>query len=527
MITRGRPQAVGADTFIVPSGHHGFFVKLSSILSPAKLKRRLLSNPQEAEQIKALTVRVQQLEKAVSEIKKSAALPAPAILKNPVSPSALRIGLFGARSHGLKHLDSYLKLPDCEVAYICDVDSKVAKDAADLVEARTGRRPKVAQDFRRALDDKAIDTVSIVTPHHWHALAAIWSLQAGKHVYLEKPISHTFLEGESVVAAAKKYGKLVQCGTQLRSNASLATAGKYIQDGKLGDIEVVHCICYKPRPAVPPTNAALVPATVDYDLWCGPAALAPVTRSKFHYHWHWFWDFGNGALGNNGIRRIDVARIGTGLQGFGDAVLSYGGRFGGTDSGETPNTQVVVHKFGDTWIVQEIRGLPTSAHKSVSNGIIFYGSKGTVVYNSGAAAICDDTGKVLEKIEGKQQNHYRNFFDAVRKNDPAMLAGNIVQGHISSGLCHLGNISHRLGMPASDADVADAVADLGAPDLVRDVLGQVRAHLDTNNAPGEMMLGQILRLDPATGYIRGNEAASALMRRDDRAPYLVPDSAHV
>ena len=448
----------------------------------------------------------------------AAALPAPL----PAGKRRLNVLIMGARLHGGKHVDNFLALADCRIAYICDVDAAVAQRAALLVESKTGERPKVVKDLRDALSDGTLDIVSIATPHHWHALAAIWSLQAGKHVYVEKPLGHNFAEGESIIAAAKKYGRMVQFGTQLRSNGSLMAASEYMRSGKLGDVNLVHCITYKPRPAMVHAPVNQVPDSVNYDLWCGPAPMDALTRSRLHYHWHWFWDFGNGALGNNGIHRIDVARIGLGLKGLGRSVSSYGGRFGPPDTGETPNTHVVIHRFDSCWVVQEVRGMPTKAYRGVSNGILFFGKTGTVAYQKGFAVLRDLKGVEVERFPGKQQNHYRNFVDAIHAGDASRLAGDLYEGHVSSGLCHLGNISHRLGEEADDSRIAEAVGALGAPAPVSALLSRMREHRTANGVNERFTLGRTLQIDETRRPILADPDAAALLTRTYRPPYVVP-----
>jgi predicted dehydrogenase len=477
--------------------------------------------------------RIDQLERQVAELaqaltlRPAAAAPVPARVPKPAAmaagPRRLNVLIMGARGHGSKHIASFGALADCRIAYICDVDSVVAAEAAALVESKTGDQPKIVQDLRDALSDPGLDIVSIATPHHWHALAAIWALQAGKHVYIEKPLGHTHAEGESILAAARKYGRVVQFGTQLRSNGSLMAASKYMREGRLGEVGLVHCVTFKPRPPLPLAEHAVVPKSVNHDLWSGPAPLEPPSRSRFHYHWHWFWDFGNGALGNNGIHRIDVARIGLGLQGLGDSVLSYGGRYGPADGGQTPNTQIVMHRFDKTWVVQEVRGMPTKATRGVSNGILFFGKRGTIAYKTGGAVLRDLKGVEVEVFPGKQENHYRNFLDAVQRNDGSQLTGDLYEGHLSSSLCHLGNISHRLGVPADDTQIDAASAALGAPPNVRAFLPKLREHMTANGASDAFTLGRALQVDIARQpVIVGDAAAAALLTRSYRAPYAVP-----
>lgn len=492
-------------------------------------------------QVASLTATVEELRAAIARREgdlppapKPASAAKPAVAAKPAGAAkpatgpkpagaGLPIAIVGTGGHGRKHIAAFAKLKDCRIATICDVDSAIGEAAADHVATLTGRRPKVVQDIRRVLEDKEIVAVAIATPHHWHALATVWALQAGKHVYVEKPITHSVWEGPSVLAAARKYGKVVQSGTQLRSNASLAAAGEYMREGRLGDVGLVHCIIHKDRPPVPLTNQDSIPASVDFDLWCGPADKGPVTRAKFHYHWHWLWAFGNGALGNNGIHRIDAARIALDLKGYGDLVVSCGGRFGPRDSGETPNNQLALHRFGNTWVLQDVLGLNPKPFRKIQNGVLFYGSLGTIVYKAGAATLVDDNGAVLHRFPGEQQNHYQNFLDAVKANDPGKLRGELAEGILSSDLCHLGNISQRIGEEADDATIAATVREIGAPEFVQTRLAALRANLvDNGIGDARITLGQTLRLRNGQDPIVDNPRASAYLRGSYREPFVLP-----
>lgn len=445
-------------------------------------------------------------------------------LKTENKLKGLSIALLGTRGHGQKHIAAYSKLKNCYISYICDVDTKQGKAAVEKVYELTGHKPKFVQDFREMLKDSSVDCVSIATPHHWHAKATILALQAGKHVYVEKPVTHTFSEKHAVLAAAKKYGKIVQTGTQLRSNTSLSAAGEYMRAGKLGKINIVHCIVHKDRPITPIVNTSKIPSTIDYDVWCGPAKKDEVTRSKFHYHWHWLWQFGNGALGNNGIHRIDAARIALDLKGYGDLVFSCGGRYGPTDAGETPNNMLTVHKFGETWILQDILGLNPKPFHGMENAVIFYGTEGTIVYKSGYAAICDEKFKEIKRFDGKQLNHYYNFLEAIRANNQHIAKGPLEQGLLSGDLCHLGNISYRVGLKTSFEDVTDELNNIGAPEFIAKRLEAVKENLIDNEVDLDIVKGQTLYLsENDENPIVDNLSASALLQGYHREGFELPE----
>lgn len=432
----------------------------------------------------------------------------------------------GVNGRGGAHIAGFGKRNDCEVAAIVDVDEAVGKRVADSIEKTYGKRPKVYTDMRKCFDDKSIDIVGIATPNHWHALAAIWAIQAGKDVYVEKPVSHNVSEGRRIVEAARKYNRIVQTGTQSRSNPGMRQAIQYILDGKLGEVKLARGLCYKPRGAIGAPGNYDVPASVNYDMWTGPAPLHNLTRPKLHYDWHWQWDYGNGDLGNQGIHQMDIARWGLGEKDLGDSVISYGGRFGYKDAGETANTQVCIHEYASgNRLVFEVRGLKTDAYRDAKVGVIFYGTEGYLVspsYNGGT--VFDKNGKEISKFSsGGDGNHFANFIDAVRSRKWEDLNADIEEGHVSSALCHVGNISYRLGTPVSSQQLTDHFAkDTEASGTVDRFL----QHLQDNQVdPGstKITLGPKLTL-AGTETFSGprSEEANKHLTREYRAPYVVP-----
>ncbi len=354
----------------------------------------------------------------------------------------IRHAVIGCRIRGKVHAASFAKLKGVEVAYVCDPDSVLAEELANTVEKEHGKRPKVVQDLRRIFDDKSIDTVSIAAPNHWHALAAIWAMQSGKDVYVEKPVSHNVSEGRRMVQVARKYDRICQSGTQNRSRGDLAAAAKFIAEGKLGQLSLIRSIVYGGRGSIGGPGKCDIPSHVDYNLWLGPGSDLHPTRPKLHYDWHWVWDTGSGELGNNNIHYVDICRWLAGLEGTGNSVWSVGGRVGYKDAGETPNTQIVVHTFDKATIIQEVRGLKTDPFsKTFQAGHVIYGSEGIIAEGS----LFDLDGKLIRKFEGPGANHFGNFIDCVRSRKREELKAEVLEGHQSSALCHLGNISYRLG----------------------------------------------------------------------------------
>ena len=224
---------------------------------------------------------------------------------------------------------------------------------------KQGRTPKVVQDMREAFDDKSVNIVSIATPNHWHSLAAIWAMQAGKDVYVEKPVSHNVSEGRRIVETARKHNRICQAGTQCRSMKGTIDAIEYVKSGKIGEVKLARGICYRPRGSIGPKGNYEVPPQVDYNLWCGPARMLPLTRKKFHYDWHWQREWGNGDMGNQGPHQMDIARWGLGLDRLADSAIAFGGRLGYEDAGDVANTEVGIFEFGDKTMVFEVRGLKT------------------------------------------------------------------------------------------------------------------------------------------------------------------------
>jgi len=437
--------------------------------------------------------------------------------KQSKSPNEkLSVAVIGVRSRGGQHAQAFDSRDDCVVTYICDVDTAIGEKVAERFKSQ----PKFVQDLRRIFDDKSVDIVSIATPNHWHALAAIWAMQAGKDVYVEKPLSHNISEGRRMVQVARKYNRICQGGTQYRSAGANLAAAQYIREGKLGQIKLAHVCTYRSRSSIGPAGEYSPPPTVDYNLWAGPAPMEmPVRRKSFHYDWHWFWDWGGGELANNSVHPVDAMRLMTGLQGLGRGVLSYGGRVGLDDCGETPSVQVTIHDFGPTTVVQEVRNLKTAAPKRGSSLIV-----GTEGYLSGGT-VYDPDGKVVQKLSGPGEDHFANFVKAVRSRRREDLNADIEEGHISTAVIHVGNISQRLGKPASAKEIQQALEALKVNENVVETFAEIRQHLADNGVDIEktpLTLGPWLAIDSDRERFVKNKAANAFLTRDYRKPFVVP-----
>ncbi len=442
----------------------------------------------------------------------------------------IRIGVIGAGGRGGEHISQFQNRKNSEIGAIIDVDEAIAQRRIEKIAEETGKRPAYFSDLRKALEDKSIDAVSVATPNHWHSLAAIWSMQAGKDVYVEKPVSHNVSEGRRCVQVARKYKKICQTGTQSRSEKGMRDAIEFIHKGGIGEVKLARGLCYKRRPSIGPRGTYEAPKTVDYDLWSGPAPLKPVTRPKFHYDWHWQWDYGNGDLGNQGIHQMDIARWGLGVTDIGEGVLSYGGRLGYEDAGETGNTQVCIHRYGDKRLVFEVRGLETSDLKAPKSeaegakvGVIFYGSEGYMLmpsYSSGV--VFDLDGKMVQQFKGGG-DHFGNFLSACRSRKHEELNADILEGHLSSALCHLGNVSYRLG---EQLPVKEIAKKLEGDAEALETFGRFSEHLVANKVDldSKAYFGLNLTLDGKAEVFTGPhaDAANPMLTREYRKPYVVP-----
>ncbi|HEX5273633.1 MAG TPA: Gfo/Idh/MocA family oxidoreductase [Gemmataceae bacterium] len=442
----------------------------------------------------------------------------------------LHVAVVGVHGRGMAHVGGFLqKSTKTVITHVCDCDTAVIGPAMKKVEDAQKAAPKYEQDFRRLLDDKSIDIISIATPNHWHALMAVWALQAGKHVYVEKPVSHNVSEGRRIVEAARRHNRLCQAGTQCRSMSGMREAIAFVQSGGIGKVSVARGLCYKSRPSIGKVSGEQpIPKTIDYDLWCGPAAKLPLTRKNLHYDWHWVWNTGNGDLGNQGIHQMDLCRWGLGKGELAKSVLSVGGRFGYVDDGQTPNTQVAVFDYGDAELIFEVRGLPTKDYKGAKVGVVFHGSDGYLVcssYDSGT--VYDKDGKEVKKFttpKGKNGDggHFANFVQAVRDGKPEELNGEILEGHLSSALCHLANVSYRVGSEQPYSKTSKAFGDDKA---AAETLERTAEHLKDNRVPQDgtnYRVGRRLTVDVKNEAFVGDKEADALLTREYRAPFVMP-----
>lgn len=476
-------------------------------------------------------------------------LPAKVYAQAPGSNSAIRIATIGFNGRGQSHISAWTSLDGVRLTALCDVDYAVLEKAKAAM-AKKNITIEGYTDYRKLLESKDIDAISTATPNHWHSLIAIQAMQAGKDVYVEKPVSHNVWEGRKAVEAARKYDKICQTGTQSRSSVGLRQAQEWMKTNPMGKILWARGLCYKRRPSIGKAEKPLEwPQTVDKDLWFGPAPVKDLMRLKLHYDWHWIWDTGNGDLGNQGIHQMDIARWFLGENELSPNVFSVGGRLGYIDDGETANTQFIYHGYKKAPLIFEVRGLPSATdskamdeYRGASIGVVVQCENGYLVIPSytGAGAF-DKSGKIIKRFgtfktpegqtdpgapeaaPGKESDHFNNFLTAVRSRKHTDLHADILEGHLSSALCHTGNISYRLGAKTDQKVIHEKIK---ANHEATDTLDRMIEHLAKNGVEvkkDELALGEFLKFDPKTEKFVKNEKADAMLTREYRKPYVVPD----
>ncbi len=445
---------------------------------------------------------------------------------------AIRVAVIGVNGQGSKHVAELLRTPGVRLVAVCDCDPGAYER---LVAERfaEGTPPDYVADVRRLLDRKDVDAVTIATPNHWHAVMAVWAMQAGKDVYVEKPCSHNVEEGRVITQWARTLGRICQMGVQSRSMTGTREMMEFVKSGKVGPVKAAHAVCFRERRSIGLVDTpAPIPPGLDFDLWAGPAPKVVPIRSRLHYDWHWTHVTGNGDLGNQNPHEIDKCRWALGKHEFPRRVVSLGGRLGYVDNGDVANMQVTIYQWDDAVLVSDVRGLPVKTpvtyglpgkHSLKGAAAVLYGTEGFVVCpNYHAAAAFDYDGHEIAKWDaGSYQQHFANFVKAVKSRRREDLHLDIEEGHLSSALAHLGNVSWALGRPAA----LDARPTLAASDP------HVRASLDTflttlqenavDVAATKFLLGRELVLDPATE--RSSDAeANALFGREYRRGYELP-----
>ncbi len=449
----------------------------------------------------------------------------------------LRVAVVGVRGRGWNHVQGLQAQPGCEVVALCDVDSEVlarrAAECAAGTKDRAGFTVETTGDVRTLLKRDDVDAIAIATPNHTHAMLACWALDAGKHVYVEKPVSHVVDEGARIMAAARRNGRICATGTQGRSARSVRDAIDFVHAGGLGKVHCSRGLCYKPRrPIGTVESPRFAPASLDYDRWLGPVGYRPLQRPRLHYDWHWDLHTGNGDLGNQGIHQMDIARWALDCDRMPRRVTSVGGRMGEADAGDSPNTQVAVFDCEGVPLVFEVRGLPRDKasqsdkwemdrFEGQSIGNVIHGENGVVrISNSYSWADHIDRDGVKQKEWKGGGDHFANFVAAVKADDSTLLNASIRDGHLSSAYCHLGILSHRLGETSSveEIDTAFSGDRIGSEAWAR-MQGHLRANeIDLDATP--LVLGRPLRVDAEGTRVMGDPEATGMLVRECREPFL-------
>ncbi|MCE5308985.1 MAG: Gfo/Idh/MocA family oxidoreductase [Acidobacteriales bacterium] len=388
----------------------------------------------------------------------------------------IRVAVLGVNGRGTAHYNGFEPLENVEVTTFVDPDLDVANRRAKEFEAKYGHPVKVVQDMRRVFDDKDIDVVGIATPNHWHALAAVWACQAGKDVYVEKPGTHSLAQGRSMIAAAKKYKRIVQHGVQLRSSEAMQEAVQKLREGVIGDVYMGRATIFKWRPKLQNFPNEEPPKTLDYNLWVGPGKWRPYSKNHVHYNWHWTWDFGNGEIGNQGVHQLDMLQWGLGVK-FPTKIAAMGGKYLWRDRRETPEVLTALCDFEREKKYAEIavRFWCTNVEADGgSNGDLFYGSEGFMAVNGytkysvflGPKRTPGPTGSAPAR-------HFENFIKAVRSRKVEDQNGPVETAHYSSGLAHIANTAFRRGAvlqfdPDAECFVGDEQANALLADTYRD-----------------------------------------------------------
>lgn len=398
----------------------------------------------------------------------------------------INVAVIGIRGRGVSHIDAWCELKESHnvrLKTLCDTDEQFFDPRSKTVLDKTGIKPTTEWDMRKVLDDKEIDIVSFATPNHWHALGTIWACQAGKHVYVEKPASHNIWEGRKMIEASRKYNKRIQVGFQNRSIPNVMEAMKFLHGGGIGEVYMARGLCVKPRDSFGIAKDSTPPASLHYDRWLGPAPYRPYNEKRGHYNWHWFWDTGNGDTGNQGPHQFDIARWGLNKNEHPVSVFSSGGIYGIDRTQceqETPNTQLTIAKYKDGKILEfETRGRYSNSESGlgIKIGNIFYGSEGYLEIDgstwrayrnkesepfAGSKVIQANASETLTGSSNTE--HFVNFLDAIKSGNNEKLHCDILDGHYSSAVPFLANISYRLGreikfMGNSEKCINDPAAD--------------------------------------------------------------------
>lgn len=442
----------------------------------------------------------------------------------------LQAAVSGINGRGKDHISELLGIDKVQIVALIDPDSRLFEPRGKLIEDKTGKKPMVFQDIRKALEIKEIDVLTIATTNHWHALSAIWACQAGKDVYVEKPCCHNVFEGRVLVEAAKKYNRIVQHGTQGRSEDNWWKLAEIVKKGAYGKLLISRGVVYKRRDTIGFKANEAPPKELDYELWLGPAPEQFYNPNLVHYNWHWFWDFGNGDIGNQGVHQMDIARWMIPGATLPKKVLTAGGRFGYVDQGQTPNTMISVMDFGETQLIFEVRGLPSEKYFDTGTGNVLHFEAGVVAndkfYPKGDMTKAESLPAIDVKM-GPGKTHFNNFIESVRSRKTSDLNAPIMEGFYSSALCHLANISYRVGRPVPFVPRRKVFGENAA---AYETLDRMEKHLVNNKVSldeSAYFVGRELKIDAVSEQIIDDVQANDLLTRYYRKPFVVPGKSDV
>ncbi|OPZ22557.1 MAG: Inositol 2-dehydrogenase [candidate division BRC1 bacterium ADurb.BinA364] len=450
----------------------------------------------------------------------------------------IRVAVCGVNGKGMNDARQFSKVPGVKLVALCDPDSAVLeKRIAEFAKGESPLKLDGHKDFREVLDRKDIDAVCIATPNHWHSLMAILAIQAGKDVYVEKPLSHGLWEGRKVIEAARKYNRIVQVGTQNRSDVGLMEFYPWMLEGNIGKVVKIRGLCYKERTGIGKLDKPLTPPdSLDYNLWLGPGQDEPIYRKRIHYDWHWSWNTGNGDIGNQGPHEFDLLRWAMGDQGVPTRVTGFGGRFAWDDAGETPNMQFAAFDYNgipalfevrDLYLKPELKASPNYA--GIRIGVVITCEGGEFRGGRGGGWVYDNNGEKVRQFKGDGGGgHQANFIDAMRSRKIEDLNADVEKGHLSACMFHMANTSFRLGQSASPGALKEMMAeDKDSLEAIERFGAQLADwNIDLEKTP--WTAGVSLAFDPQTERYTGDgpivEQANAMLRREYRKPFVVPDA---
>lgn len=443
----------------------------------------------------------------------------------------VNLAVIGTGGMGGGHLKSLPRLDGVKVIAVSDPDLHRMDEKTQHLAQPVAKH----QDFRRVLDDKDVDAVIIATPNHWHALVAIMACQAGKHVYVQKPVSHSIWEGRQMVNAARRHKRIVQAGTQHRSCPAVIEAARDIQSGMYGQVQWVHCSKLGSREPIGKSSAPLkVPAHIDYNLWAGPAPATPVMRQQFHYDWHWQWNYGDGELGNWGVHYIDDVRHLLGWRDVPETVQALGNRFRWDDDGQTPNVIMALFEHQKVKVVLDVRNLQDLSRRGGKKGAVYLGmrggnhiqmEKGYIRISRGGGKAYDPDGKQTKQYVGDGgRAHEQNFIDAIRSGKASDLNCEIGEGHLSTVMCHQANVAFKLGHAVTQETAqADLRRHNDALNTFEDMGAQISG-MGVDLKRNHFVMGPKITYDNATEHFTGKygKEANALIKLTGRRGFEIP-----